>query len=74
MKKKKKKIKTMDVDGGNAGQGSESDIDTSFLQQFSCLGTTDHEDLINQLLQLVSNQMNYTTARFFLDMNNWLVK
>lgn len=64
----------MDVDGGgNTGQGPQSgnDIDTSFLQQFSCLGTTDHEELISQLQKVMGNQLNQTTARFFLDMNNW---
>lgn len=65
----------MDVDGGNTGQGPQSgndiDIDTSFLQQFSCLGTTDHEELISQLQKVMGNQLNHTTARFFLDMNNW---
>ncbi|XP_037029483.1 protein ILRUN [Bradysia coprophila] len=63
----------MDIDE-NSGQGPPSqggDIDTSFLQQFSCLGTTDHDELIVQLQKVLGNQLNYTTARFFLDMNNW---
>ncbi|KAJ6638178.1 Protein ILRUN [Pseudolycoriella hygida] len=64
----------MDIDE-NSGQGPPpsqgGDIDTSFLQQFSCLGTTDHDELILQLQRVLGNQLNYTTARFFLDMNNW---
>lgn len=64
----------MDIDE-NSGQGPPpsqgGDIDTSFLQQFSCLGTTDHDELILQLQKVLGNQLNYTTARFFLDMNNW---
>lgn len=63
----------MDVDGANTGdpQQSAADIDMSFLQQFSCLGTTDHDELVNQLQKIMGNQLNLETARFFLDMNNW---
>lgn len=50
---------------------SEVDIDSCLLQQFSCLGTTDHEDLINQFQTLMNNQMNKESARFFLEMSNW---
>lgn len=62
----------MDVDG-NKGQeaSSGSDIDTSFLQQFSCLGTTDHDELVRQLQKILGDQLNYANARFFLEMNNW---
>lgn len=40
----------MDIDGSNnTGQGPQqqnsNDIEQSFLQQFSCLGTTDHDEL-----------------------------
>lgn len=66
----------MDVDGTNTGQGPQQtsndiEIEQSFLQQFSCLGTTDHDELVSQLQKVLGNQLNYTTARFFLDMNNW---
>ncbi len=65
----------MDIDENSSGQGPPpsqgGDIDTSFHQQFSCLGTTDHDELILQLQKVLGNQLNYTTARFFLDMNNW---
>ncbi|XP_059617415.1 protein ILRUN [Phlebotomus argentipes] len=50
---------------------AQDDIDQTLLQSFSCLGTTDHEELINQLQQIIGQQISYTTAKFFLDMNNW---
>ncbi|CAD7090510.1 unnamed protein product [Hermetia illucens] len=47
------------------------DIDSNLLQQFSCLGTTDHEDLIDNFQRLLDNQLSKETARFFLEMSNW---
>lgn len=47
------------------------DIEQSLLQQFSCMGTTDKDELIQQLQKLLGSHMNYNTAQFFLDMNNW---
>lgn len=47
------------------------DFDSLLLQQFSCLGTRDHEDLIEQFHSLMNNQMNKDAARFFLEMSNW---
>nr|CAG4638034.1 EOG090X0CQ9 [Chydorus sphaericus] len=47
------------------------DIEQNLLQQFSCMGTTDHEVLVSQLRKLVGDDVNETTAAFFLDMNNW---
>nr|CAG4652138.1 EOG090X0CQ9 [Triops cancriformis] len=47
------------------------DVDQNLLQQFSCMGTTDHDVLIGQLLKLLGHTINETTASFFLDMNNW---
>lgn len=49
----------------------DNDIDQNLLQQFSCMGTTDHEVLISQLQKLVGNQLNAAGCAFFLDMNNW---
>lgn len=46
-------------------------VDQHLIQQFSCMGTSDKEDLINQLQKLAGNNINATTASFFLDMNNW---
>jgi hypothetical protein len=47
------------------------DLEQNLLQQFSCMGTTDHEVLISQLRKLVGDDVNEATASFFLDMNNW---
>jgi len=47
------------------------DIEQNLLQQFSCMGTTDREVLISQLRKLVGDEVNESTASFFLDMNNW---
>ncbi|KAH1022692.1 hypothetical protein HUJ04_012051 [Dendroctonus ponderosae] len=64
----------MDVDNGDGGGVSGSmDIEQSLLQQFSCLGTTDKDELVQQLQKLLGSptHLNYSTAAFFLDMNNW---
>lgn len=63
----------MDVDNGQSdGPGGGSiDIEQSLLQQFSCMGTTDKDELVQQLQKLLGSQLNYSTAAFFLDMNNW---
>ncbi|XP_023034983.1 PAN2-PAN3 deadenylation complex subunit pan3 [Drosophila willistoni] len=50
---------------------NDYDIDSLLLQQFSCMGTTDHEDLISQFQNLMNNQMNRESARFYLEMSNW---
>lgn len=68
----------MDIDE-NTGQGTppaqppNADIEQLLLLQFSRMGTTDHDELVNQLQRVLGNQLNYATARFFLDMNNWWV-
>jgi len=50
----------------------DNDFDQHLLQQFSCLGTTDKDDLVKQLQRLLAgSQLNEATATFFLDMNNW---
>nr|CAD7394396.1 unnamed protein product [Timema cristinae]CAD7425583.1 unnamed protein product [Timema monikensis] len=49
----------------------DNDVDQTLLQQFSCLGTTDRDELIKQLQILVGNNLNETAASFFLEMNNW---
>lgn len=64
----------MDIDNETDGHGgTDMDLEQSLLQQFSCLGTTDKEELVKQLQKLIGSQLNETTASFFLDMNNWLV-
>jgi hypothetical protein len=50
---------------------TEEDMETSLVQQFNCLGTTDKEVLVAQLQKLVGPQLNASAAQFFLDMNNW---
>ncbi|XP_022904786.1 protein ILRUN [Onthophagus taurus] len=62
----------MDVDNNADGTGGGGiDIEQSLLQQFSCMGTTDREELVQQLQKVLGSQLNYSTAAFFLDMNNW---
>ncbi|XP_030378653.1 protein ILRUN [Scaptodrosophila lebanonensis] len=56
---------------GSALPTNDYDIDSLLLQQFSCMGTTDHEDLISQFQSLMNNQMNRDSARFYLEMSNW---
>ncbi|XP_036319328.1 LOW QUALITY PROTEIN: uncharacterized protein LOC118733849 [Rhagoletis pomonella] len=50
---------------------NEVDIDSLLLQQFSCLGTTDHEDLVRQFQSLMNNQVDQDAAKFYLEMSNW---
>ncbi|XP_050308788.1 protein ILRUN [Anthonomus grandis grandis] len=63
----------MDVDNGDTGVSGSVDIEQSLLQQFSCMGTTDKDELIQQLQKLLGSpsHLNHSTAAFFLDMNNW---
>ncbi|EZA51714.1 uncharacterized protein C6orf106 homolog [Ooceraea biroi] len=50
----------------------DNDLDQHLLHQFSCLGTTDKDDLVKQLQKLLAgSHLNEATAAFFLDMNNW---
>lgn len=49
----------------------DNELDQNLLQQFSCMGTTDKDDLVRQLQKLVGHNLNSSTAAFFLDMNNW---
>uniref|UniRef100_A0A182IKB7 N_BRCA1_IG domain-containing protein n=1 Tax=Anopheles atroparvus TaxID=41427 RepID=A0A182IKB7_ANOAO len=46
------------------------DIEQTFLTQFSSMVTTDKEELIKQF-QSIGENLNSTTATFFLDMSNW---
>lgn len=65
----------MDVDNvsSEGSVGGSIDIEQSLLQQFSCMGTTDKDELVQQLQKLLGSpsHLNYSTAAFFLDMNNW---
>ncbi|XP_033337462.1 protein ILRUN [Megalopta genalis] len=50
----------------------DNDLDQHLLRQFSCLSTTDKDDLVKQLQSMLAgNYVNEAAARFFLDMNNW---
>ncbi|XP_043478039.1 protein ILRUN [Leptopilina heterotoma] len=50
----------------------DNELDQNLLHQFSCLGTTDKDDLVKQLQRLLAgSHLNEATATFFLDMNNW---
>jgi hypothetical protein len=40
------------------------------LNVFSSLQTNEKSDLVVSF-QNIANELNYTTARFFLEMNNW---
>ena len=51
----------------------DNEVDQILLQQFSCMGTTDKDELVKQLQMLVGNNLNEAAAAFFLDMNNWYV-
>ncbi|KPJ00957.1 PREDICTED: uncharacterized protein C6orf106 homolog [Papilio xuthus] len=57
----------MDVDGS----AISGEIDQNLLLQFSCMNTTDREELIGQMQRLLGPSLNYNTASFFLDMSNW---
>lgn len=59
----------MDVDGASV----PGEIDQNLLLQFSCMNTTDREELIKQMQKLLGPSLNYNTASFFLDMSNWYV-
>lgn len=64
----------MDVDGSSsAGENRQNhgEIDQNLLLQFSCMNTTDREELIGQMQRLLGPSLNYNTASFFLDMSNW---
>lgn len=42
----------------------------SLLNSFSSLNTNEKDDLVVGF-QNIANELSYTTARFFLEMNNW---
>lgn len=60
-------------ENGGAGLSPQAaaEIDMSFLQQFSCMGTTDHDELVHQLQKVIGGPLSTSTAKFFLEMNNW---
>ncbi|XP_050072301.1 protein ILRUN [Anopheles maculipalpis] len=61
----------MDHTGRDASnQITPDDIEQNFLTQFSSMVTTDKEELIQQF-QSIGENVNQSTATFFLDMTNW---
>ena len=44
------------------------------VTQMGCLQTQDKEELVNQMLRLVGTNINYNTAVFYLEMNQWNVQ
>lgn len=48
---------------------ADNDVDQTLLLQFSCMGTTDKDELVKQLKAVVG--LNDSAASFFLEMNNW---
>ncbi|XP_013185713.1 protein ILRUN [Amyelois transitella] len=57
----------MDIDGSSLPE----EIDQNLLLQFSCMNTTDREELVSQMQRLLGPSLNSNTASFFLDMTNW---
>lgn len=67
-------METEDIDIGEQQQAVQFQGQASLdrlLQQFNCLGTTDHEELVQQMLQILGHELTYSAAKFFMDMNNW---
>lgn len=44
------------------------------VSQLGCLQTQDREELVNQMLRLVGTNINYQSAVFYLEMNQWNVQ
>jgi len=49
-------------------------VDTGLLEQFGCMQTGDHDDLVTQMMRLVGANINITAAKFYLEMNQWNVQ
>lgn len=57
-----------------SASGGANTIDPSdILLQFQCLGTNDHDALVNEFVRLLGPSVGLTreAASFFLEMNNW---
>lgn len=52
-------------------ESSNPSVDVNaLLNSFNCLQTNEKDDLVVKF-QNIANELSYTTARFFLEMNNW---
>ena len=59
-----------EIKNDNGPNDQKIDEINSLLNSFSNLQTNDHDFLISGF-QSIANELSYTTARFFLEMNNW---
>lgn len=57
----------MDCDDGIKNENNDIN---QLLNSFSNLQTNEHDDLVVGF-QNIANELSYSTARFFLEMNNW---
>ena len=50
----------------------KNDLDNALLQQFSCMSTSNKDDLIREFQRLLApNQLNIEGCTFFLELANW---
>lgn len=45
-------------------------VDQNLLLQFTCLGTTDRDELVKQFKELIDKVSDHV-ASFYLEMHNW---
>lgn len=50
------------------------DVNNDLLRQFNSLCTTDKENLVKGLRELIGDQLTESAAVFFLEMNDWSIK
>jgi hypothetical protein len=60
----------MDCDEEIGGVKNDSSDINSLLNSLASLNTNEKDDLVIGF-QNIANELSYTTARFFLEMNNW---
>lgn len=58
-----------EVNGDSQIKDSNADF-SSLLNSLASLNTNEKDDLVVGF-QNIANELSYTTARFFLEMNNW---
>lgn len=61
----------MDCDESEVNDSKNGDSNlNSLLNSLASLNTNEKDDLVIGF-QNIANELSYTTARFFLEMNNW---
>lgn len=61
-----------DVNGLRETANSGGDGISALLNSFQCLNTNERDDLVIAFQNIAgTNELSYTTARFFLEMNSW---